>query len=71
MDAEAAAQRVLEAAARGAEAAAVLQLPGGAGLPEARLAFRRLALLLHPDKTSCADAAAAFACCRCAGRCRP
>ena len=69
MAAEGAAQAVLAAAARGADAAAILQLPRGAGLPAARASFKRMARLLHPDKNPCAEAAAAFACCRCAESC--
>jgi len=54
-DAEALAQRVLQAAPRGALHA--LLLPDGADLQAARAAFRRLSLLLHPDK--CAGSALA------------
>lgn len=71
MAAEGAAARVLAAAARGEEAEAILQVPRGAGLAAARLSFKRLAMLLHPDKNPCNDAAAAFACCRCAGGSAP
>ncbi len=44
----------------------VLLLPRNASLEQARAAYKRLAMSLHPDKNPSATAAEAFQRCRCA-----
>ncbi len=56
-------RRVLACRSLGAavQASAVLRLPAGADRDEVRVAFRRMSLLVHPDKNRSSGAAEAFA----------